>query len=73
LGLILHYRIPREFCLPTIATFSQIKIPLILEFALFDFRVHGYGLINAILDMKKPPTGQLALENIYVIGRDWQY
>ena len=32
-----------------------------------DFRVQGAGLVNAILDMKKPPTGRIRLENIYVM------
>jgi len=27
----------------------------------------GAGLVNVILDMKRPPTGQIGLENIYVM------
>jgi hypothetical protein len=29
--------------------------------------VQGAGLANAILDMKRPPTGWIGLENIYVM------
>lgn len=34
---------------------------------LSDFRIQGCDLINAILDLKLPPTGRLALENIYIM------
>ena len=38
-----------------------------LGLSLSDFRVQGKGLISTILDMKRPPTGRLGLENIYVM------
>ena len=38
-----------------------------LGFSLSDFRVQGNGLTNTILDMKRPPTGRLGLENVYVM------
>ena len=44
-----------------------MQIPLTLGFSHSDFRVQGNGLTNAILDMKRPPTGRLGLENVYVM------
>jgi len=40
---------------------------LTLGLSLSDFRVQGKGLISTILDMKRPPTGRLGLENVYVM------
>jgi hypothetical protein len=60
-------KIPREFCVPDVTTFHRTQIPLTLAFSASDFRVQGAGLANAILDMKRPPTGRIGLENIYVM------
>jgi hypothetical protein len=40
---------------------------LIVGFASSDHRVQGMGLKTYIADLKKPPTGKLMLENIYVM------
>ena len=40
-----------------------------------DFRVQGSGLKKAIFDLKKPPSGRLLLQNIYVMlsrVSDWE-
>jgi len=60
-------KIPREFCVSGMKTFYRTQIPLTLGLSLSDFRVQGNGLTNAILDMKRPPTGPLGLENVYVM------
>src|SRR5271170_3016672 len=60
-------KVPREFSRPNATTFHRTQTPLTLAFSASDFRVQGAGLANAILDMKKPPTGRIGLENIYVM------
>ena len=36
-------------------------------FAASDHRVQGMGLRNYIIDLKKPPSGLLGLQNIYIM------
>jgi hypothetical protein len=56
---------PKEF--GTEALFSRTQTPLTSAFALSDYRVQSQSLNLFIPDLKKPPTGKLHLENIYVI------
>lgn len=48
-------------------TFNRIQIPLTSGFSMSDFRVQGSGLKKGIFDLKKPPSGRMALQNIYVM------
>jgi len=47
--------------------FYRTQIPLTPGFAASDHRVQGMGLRNYIMDLKKPPSGRLGLQNIYVM------
>jgi len=48
-------------------TFDRIQIPLTPGFSMSDFRVQGNGLNKGIFDLKKPPSGCLRCQNIYVM------
>jgi hypothetical protein len=66
-------KLPKE--LGTEKSFFRIQIPLTSAFALSDYRVQSQGLKTFIPDLKKPPTGKLRLENLYVIlsrAIDWE-
>ena len=55
--------------------FWREQTPLTSGFAVSDYRVQGMGLLKFILDLEKPPTSTLNLENIYVIlsrASDWE-
>ena len=56
---------PKEFGTPV--SFSRTQIPLTPAFAMSDYRVQGRGLNTFIVDLQRPPTGSLKLENIYVM------
>ena len=49
-------------------TFVRTQIPLSPGFAASDYRVQGRGMQRKfILDLRRPPTGRLDLQNIYVM------
>lgn len=48
--------------------FTRTQIPLLLAFAICDYRVQGKTLNRKfIIDLHKPPTGKLDIQNIYVM------
>jgi len=48
--------------------FTRTQIPLLLAFAVSDFRVQGKTIKGKfLLDLYRPPTGNLDLQNIYVM------
>jgi hypothetical protein len=59
--------IPSEFNAQE-KTFVRTQIPFSPGFAASDYRVQGRGMQKKfILDLRRPPTGRLDLQNIYVM------
>jgi hypothetical protein len=78
--LKLSITIPKEFSSESASTtdkktFDRTQVPLTGGFAMSDFRAQGSGMSKAIFDFKKPPSGRLLHQNIYVmlsrVG-DWE-
>jgi hypothetical protein len=58
---------PNEFK-ATEKNFTRAQMPLTSGFAASDYRVQGRGMQGKfILDLRRPPTGRLDLQNIYVM------
>ncbi|KZT08429.1 uncharacterized protein LAESUDRAFT_649386 [Laetiporus sulphureus 93-53] len=45
----------------------QRQYPIIVAYALTDYRSQGQTMKNMFIDMARPPTGKLSLFNLYVV------